>query len=161
MPTSNEDNQKDKSNKTYTYIAAGIVILALAGWAIYSYSHQNSNGAQQASTVAGTAGSAQSATSTGQSSVPAAKKLSYGDAINTYPYRFQFSQCHGNPGALSVKKGSIVMLDNRDPIAHTFVADSQTFKIAGYDYALLHTSVITNINITCDGGGAAKLNVEK
>ena len=53
------------------------------------------------------------------------------------------------------------MLDNRDSVAHTIVADKQTFKIAGFDYALLKTFTISNTNITCDGGGAALLNVQK
>ena len=155
----------DSASKRAAYLVAGVVVLILAALGVYSFTHrdnESSNTAQSpvqqdnASTTVATAD-----TSTPASSGRAAAKLAYGDAIKAYPYRFQFSQCHGTPGTMAVKKGSIVMLDNRDPIAHTIVADSQTFKIAGYDYALLHTSALTNINITCDGGGAAKLNVEK
>ena len=76
--------------------------------------------------------------------------------------------CHGNPGTISVKRNTAVMLDNRDKVAHTIKANGQTFRIAGYDYALIYPATVTkdNIdltlsNVTCDGGGAAFLNVEK
>ncbi len=152
-------------NKKYTYTVLAIAILAIGAWAIYAYNQQNKNAANNSGQAPVQDNSnntvSPAATSTPQTGSVVPKKLPYGAAINTYPYRFQFSQCHGNPGQLAVKKGTVVMLDNRDSIAHTFKADSQTFKIAGYDYALLKTSAISNVNITCDGGGAALLNVEK
>ena len=90
------------------------------------------------------------------------KKLPYGEAVNTYAYRIQFSNCSGNPGSISIKKGVALMLDNRDNKAHTFKIGNWTMKVANYDYALF---VPTSANlgfskILCDGGGAADLNVE-
>ncbi len=102
------------------------------------------------------------------SPTPTGSKLSYGEAIKTYKYRFQFSNCHATPGTISVKKGQPVMLDNRDKVAHTIKANGQSFRIAGYNYALVYPAIVTkdNVdltlsNITCDGGGAGTLNVEK
>ncbi len=154
-------------NKAW-YVAIGVVILALIIWGIYAINKSdipantttqttqntpNNNADQTASTTP-------EATTTPVTGAPA-KKLSYGQAVNAYKFRFQFLQCHGNPGTLAVKQGTVVMLDNRDAVAHTIKADKQTFKIAGYDYALLHTSALGDLFITCDGGGAAKLNVQK
>ena len=166
-----EQKQPSNMNKNYTYTAIGIIVLIIIAWAIYASNHKdsddttkNNNGQQQTSTMPenNTATSTAQTSTTSPVTKPAAK-LSYSDAIKAYPYRFQFSQCHGNPGTLAVKKLSIVMLDNRDAVAHTVKADNQTFKIAKYDYALLHTNALTgtNVNVTCDGGGAAILNVEK
>ncbi len=151
----------------------GIVIIlavVLIGYAIYErneeYNQPEGNGqptAQQGGNPA------PQASSTGANGVgTGTKKLSYGDAINTYKNRFQFSQCHGNPGIISIKKGQPVMLDNRDKVAHTIKANGQTIRVAAYDYALLYPANVTvgNVsadasNVTCDGGGAATLNVEK
>ncbi len=75
-------------------------------------------------------------------------------------YRIQFSQCHGNPGSLSLKKGVQFMLDNRDDSAHTIVIKSQTFHIPAYGFTIATAKDLGTYNITCDGGGAAQLNVE-
>lgn len=163
--TDKQPKKFDSASKRAAYLVAGVFVLILAALGVYSFTHRNKGSLNTAPSAIQQDNSNNTPvladTSAPASSGKTAAKLSYGDAIKAYPYRFQFSQCHGTPGTMAVKKGSIVMLDNRDPISHTFVADSQTFKIAGYDYALLRTSALTNINITCDGGGAAKLNVEK
>ena len=155
-------------DKKYTNIAIVIVaVLILGVWGTYVYTHRNSKPsqpAQQAQTQGNTGTPATTpvdqatppGTSTGSTAVS-----SYGAAVAAHPYRIQFTACHGNPGTLNVKKGTVVMLDNRDTTAHTVKADSQTFDIPGYGYVLLHTSTVQSINITCDGGGAALLNVEK
>ncbi len=160
------DEQKETpvgESKTTTYILVIVVLLAVVAWGIYKYYGQNkeNNAKQNINQSDLNTAVAPENTPTPPSSGVIPKKMSYGEAKNTYPYRIQFSECHGNPGALAVKTGSIVMLDNRDSVAHTIVADKQTFKIAGFDYALLKTSAISNTNITCDGGGAALLNVQK
>ena len=36
-----QPGKPNNTNKTYTYIVAGIVVLALACWVIYAYNHQN------------------------------------------------------------------------------------------------------------------------
>src|SRR3989344_1209067 len=136
------------------YIIAGVLVLALIVWGIYARNQKNKTADDNQSTNQEQSSNA-SPTSTEESVDFDLVKvdLSYEKAIKAYPYRFQFSKCSGTPGTLTVKKGSIVMLDNRDAVAHTFKANNQTFKIAGYGYALLKTSAITNANITCDGGG--------
>lgn len=160
---------KDKQN-----IAIGIVvILAIVLISLGAYRHNKGLSVigdwgnwEQDTPVEGTA--SQSVSNTTPTPTPPAKKLSYGEAIKAYKYRFQFVNCHGNPGMISVKKGDPVMLDNRDAVAHTIKANGQSFRIAAYDYALVYPSIVTKDNVdltlsnlTCDGGGAATLNVEK
>ena len=92
---------------------------------------------------------------------PSAK---YQQALTVYGssgYRFQFSDCHGYPGKLVIKQNQKLMLDNRDPGKHTIVVKSQTFKVAGYDFAIATAKDLGTYNITCDGGGAAELTVER
>src|SRR6185369_4312057 len=102
--------------KTWGYIAGGVILLAII-LGVYAYSHNN-NSKQATSTVpsngANNDQTTTSSTTAGSSGTKPAAKLSYGDAIKTYKYRFQFSQCHGTPGSMVVKKGDIVMLDNSD-----------------------------------------------
>jgi hypothetical protein len=154
MPTSNG------TKKTYTYIAAALIVLAIVVWGVYEYNHQNS-GTQQ-SLQQNNSNNTPAVTST-PTSTPAnvAGKLSYGDAIKAYPERFQFKLCQGTPASIAVKRGTPVMLDNRDATAHTFKANTQTFRIAGYDYAVLYPSVIGNLAVTCDGKTRVMLNVQK
>lgn len=157
--------QKDQSNKKqrlYAYVGVIAVILLALMAGIYAYTHKAKNADQPAAQTNQPAVTPAASTSTNNNtgSVAQPTKIDYGAAVNKYPYRIQFSQCHGTPGTLNVKKGTIVMLDNRDAVAHTIKADKQTFKIAGYDYALMRTSSVSNTNITCDGGGAAVLNVQ-
>lgn len=155
----------NNTNKTYAYIAGVVVLLILGAIGVYAYSHQNTDdkNTKQPVTQLQNENNIVSpvATTTNETPAVGTKKLSYGEAIKAYPYRFQFVNCSGNPGSMAVKKGAIVMLDNRDKIAHTIKADGQTFKIAALDYALLRTSAISNTFITCDGGGSAMLNVQK
>jgi len=155
----------DSASKRAAYLIAGVVVLILAALGVYSFTHrdnESSNTAQSpvqqdnASTTPVLAG-----TSTPPSSPAVRAKLSYGDAIKAYPSRFQFSQCQGTPSSIVIKKGSPVMLDNRDAVAHTIKADTQTFKLAGYDYAVLYPEVLGNLVVTCDGKNRVMLNVEK
>jgi hypothetical protein len=148
-------------DKKYLYIAIAVVVLAVIAYAVYT-SRKNNSSPQSNQQTSNDQASTTPPTPTNGA------KLSYGDAIKAYPYRFQFSQCHGTPGIISVKKGAAVMLDNRDKLAHTIKANGQTFRIAGDDYAIVHPATVTkdNVdltlsNVTCDGGGAATLNVEK
>ena len=88
--------------------------------------------------------------------------LTYTKAMELYGngFRFQFSDCHGNPGQMSIRQGVKFMLDNRDNKAHTIVIKSQTFRIPAYGFAIATAKELGTYNITCDGGGAAELNVE-
>jgi hypothetical protein len=93
----------------------------------------------------------------------------YTDAVNSYQYRIQFAQCHGTVtgsagpaagGTLVIKKSVSFMIDNRDAVAHTFAFNGQSYKVAGYDFAIVSAKGIGTYPITCDGGGAATLHVE-
>ncbi len=89
------------------------------------------------------------------------KKLSYTEAVKTYKYRYQFVNCSANPGTLSVKRNTPVMLDNRDKKSHTIRVSGQTIAVAALDYQLLYPKTEGTFQMTCDGGGTAVLNVEK
>jgi hypothetical protein len=156
------------AGETIAYIIAGIiVVLLLIAWGIYAKMHKNHSTQTTNQTPAGQQQNLNNTATLTPTTTPAsivkppAKKLSYGDAIKAYPERFQFVQCRGTPASISVKKGTPVMLDNRDRTAHTFKADTQTFKIAGYDYAVAYPSVIGSLYVTCDGINRVMLNVEK
>jgi len=167
MSTSNGvDGQNQKPNgakKIYTYIAAGVVVLAIVAWGIYAYNHNGTQTGTQQPPQQANLNNAPAAASTPTSTpVSVPKKLSYGAAIQAYPERFQFRNgCQGTPATIAVKKGSPVMLDNRNSTAYTFKADTQTFKIAGYDYAVLYPEVLGNLVVTCNGKASVTLNVQK
>lgn len=168
MPTSNgADGQNQKPNgggKIYTYIIAGVVVLAVIAWGIYSYTHNGTqNNTQQQPAQQANSNNAAAATST-PTSTPASAlgKLSYGAAIQKYTERFQFSSgCQGTPASIAVKKGMPVMLDNRNAAAVTIKADTQTFKIARYDYEVFYPEVLGNLVVNCNGKPSVTLNVQK
>ena len=156
----------DKNGKMTVGAVLAIVVI---GYGIYYYNHRsspNQDNSQQPGQQQTTPNPAPQASLT--KAETAGKKLPYAEAVNTYKNRFQFSQCHGNPGMLSVKIGVPVMLDNRDNATHAIKANGQSIKIAPYDYAILYPAKVTvgevgtgSSNVTCDGGGSVVLNVEK
>ncbi len=152
-------------NKKYTYAAVGVAALALIIWGIYALSDKNSqNNAQQAAQSGSSGGAAVATTtptSTPASAAVPAQKLSYEAALKAYPERFQFDQCQGTPATIAVRKGTPVMLDNRDPAAHVFKADTRTYDIAGYGYDVFYPEVLGNLTVSCDGKPRVTLNVEK
>jgi len=75
-------------------------------------------------------------------------------------YRFQFSDCHGTPGQLTVKRGKYFLLDNRDDSAITIAVAGQSYQIGPYGAAVAAVWKEGVHQITCNGGGAASLNVE-
>jgi len=75
-------------------------------------------------------------------------------------YRFQFSGCHGTPGQLTVKRGKYFLLDNRDNKAITIAVAGQSYQIGPYGAAVAAVWKEGVHQITCNGGGAASLNVE-
>ncbi len=74
--------------------------------------------------------------------------------------RFQFVACAGNPGVLSIKKGTNFMLDNRDNKTHIFGIGKNTYELKAYDFALVNVKTAGDYFITCDGGGAAKVSIQ-
>lgn len=93
--------------------------------------------------------------------------LTYEQALAMYKNRIQFDDCRGirEPvnagGSMVVKQGSKIMLDNRDPVPHTIAFKGVSVRIAAYDFAIVTANTLGIYNVTCDGGGAASLNVEK
>jgi len=88
----------------------------------------------------------------------------YIDAIKIYKtsgYYFQFLNCHGTPGSLSLTKGKKFMMDNRDSVSRKLVFSGQTYNIAGYGFAVATAPSKTGkYYITCNGGGAASILVQ-
>jgi hypothetical protein len=76
-------------------------------------------------------------------------------------YRFQFSNCRGTPGSLVVKVGKYFLFDNRDAKPHTIAVAGQSYSVGAYGAAVAAVWKPGTYNITCDGGGAASLTVQK
>lgn len=90
--------------------------------------------------------------------------LSYTDAFNYYKAKgayFQFVQCHGNPGFMSMKSGTKFMLDNRDSKSRTIVIKNSRYVLAAYGFMIATAPGEGVYNILCDDGGSARLNVER
>ena len=87
--------------------------------------------------------------------------LTYGAAIATYSYRFQFANCQILPQAQNVKVGSIVMLDNRDNANRTLGFGSFKYSFGPYGYQIFKTGVPGEYPVTCDGVNRGKLTVYK
>lgn len=158
----------NEQNKTYSYIGVGLVLLIVIIWAIYANTNKDNgiNNNQQISQQTNSADNTLATSTPTATPTPAgtaiAKKLSYSDAIKAYPERFQFSNgCQGTPATIAVRKGTPVMLDNRNATAYGFKADTQTFKIAGYDYEVFYPEVLGNLVVDCNGKPSVTLNVEK
>ena len=158
------------NDKKYYWTAAIIVILVVAGVIIYKHNDKVSSPTETNNQQVPQDQQVNASSTDENASTPNnnSGKLSYADAIVKYKNRFQFSQCHGTPGYISVRVGTAVMLDNRDNTAHTIKANGQSVRIAALDYAVIYPSRTTaddtsteSSNVTCDGGGAATLNVEK
>jgi hypothetical protein len=109
-------------------------------------------------------GTAPTAPATSGSTTPAGTKnldLSYTEALNLFGgYRFQFSDCSGTPGTLNLTKGATFLLDNRDAVAHTIKVGTQSYSVGAYGYRIASASTKGANQITCDGKGAAMLNVQ-
>ncbi len=87
----------------------------------------------------------------------------YGAALNIYGksgYRFQFVNCSGNPGYLTMKLGVKFMIDNRDDKSHQIAIGTKTYKLEAYDFAIVSIKKIGDFIITCDGGGAAHVLIQ-
>ena len=93
----------------------------------------------------------------------APKALTYEAAVELYGgYRFQFLNCHGTPGTMTLKVGSKFLLDNRDAKPRTIAVGKTVYKLGANGFAVATASMVAGTyNITCDGGGAATLKVQK
>ncbi len=96
---------------------------------------------------------------------PLSATQKYLDAIRMYKnvgYYFQFVDCHGLPGTLTLKKGKKFMLDNRDAKSHKIaIVGGQSFTIGAYNFAVATAPSTAGTHyITCDGGGAASITVQ-
>lgn len=100
------------------------------------------------------------------SPTPLSATQKYLDAIRIYKnpgYYFQFVDCHGLPGTLTMKKGKKFMLDNRDAKTRRIaISGGQSFKIGAYGFAIATAPTKAGTHyITCDGGGAATILVQQ
>lgn len=94
---------------------------------------------------------------------PGAITQSYADALKIYSasgYRFQFVNCKATPGKFTIKKNAKFMLDNRDNTAHKIKVGSVTYNVGAYGFAIATAKTLGLNYITCDGGGAAQIQVE-
>ena len=162
-------------NKKFIYISIGVaaILLVTVWYFIWGKKDNQSNPAGTAAvqtTTINTRAIPRSVTAPKKSSSPASPSLSatqrYLDAIRVYKsvgYYFQFVDCHGLPGSLTLKKGKKFMLDNRDGEAHKIaVQGGQTFQIKAYDFAIATAPSKIGLHyITCDGGGAASILVQQ
>lgn len=88
----------------------------------------------------------------------------YSWALSIYKERgsiFQFVECRGTPGSLSIKRGVQFMLDNRDAKPHVIGVGSTKFVLGPYDYVIATAQMLGVNFITCDGGGSAQLIVQQ
>ncbi len=105
-------------------------------------------------------------TQTNPPAAPAVKRTpadqaSYQKAVSTYQYRFQLDNCHGTPGSISLKSGVKFMVENKDDAAHKIAVAGQTFQTKAFGFFVTSVTKAGTYPITCDGGGAAQLIVEK
>lgn len=165
-------DMKDKRNN---FIAIGLIaVLALAGlW--YGFDRQDENKKGETvetinteevtetipETVVTTTTTSTAPSKGTVTTKPTTQGLSYQRALAAYPYRIQFVSCHGNPGKLTVKQGSKVMLDNRDERTHTIMVGRNKYSIKGYNFTVVTAPTAGTYNITCDGGGAAQMITQK
>jgi len=88
--------------------------------------------------------------------------MTYADAIAAYQNRrIQFTNCTGSPGSMVLKQYAKIMLDNRDAKSHTIKVGASSYRLAARGWTIATVNTIGTYNITCDGGGAASLNVQK
>ncbi len=155
-------------HKTLAYWIVGVVGIVLIGLIIYQIKHDGQNDDSTPTNQTQNQGSSNdNATSTTSTPVSTgtskANNNAYNAALAIYQksgYRFQFSSCHGTPGTMAIAVGNKYMLDNRDAVAHTIKVGPYSYKLAAYGYAVVTATNKGINNITCDGGGAAQLNIQ-
>jgi hypothetical protein len=155
------------STKKLLYLAGGAILLVVI---VYSISINLKKSDQSDSVSFPTSSPATNTTTGAVKKTPAKAPLSatkaYLDAIKIYKttgYYFQFVDCHGAPGTLTLKAGKKFMLDNRDGVARKIaITGGQSFNIGAYGFAVATAPSKIGIHyITCNGGGAASITVQK
>lgn len=158
-------------NKKVILIGGGAVLLSLLSFFIFGKKDNQPVQPVTADKIVATSTIATTTTVTTpkKSTTPVTSPMSatqrYLDAIRVYKsvgYYFQFVNCHGLPGSLTLKKGKKFMLDNRDNVTHKItVQGGQSFQIGAYNFAIATApSTVGTHYITCDGGGAASIVVQ-
>lgn len=161
------------NNKLYRWLVVGVLVLILIIYAVNRSKNSTVAPASQQNSGAST-----NVSSTDKSTVktpvksPSAKLPSgpigqsaseaYLEALNTYQksgYYMQFSSCQANPGSQVLKKGSKIMLDNRDGKSHLIGIRSVRYNIGAYNFAIATLNSVGTNYVTCDGGGAAQITV--
>jgi len=156
-------------NKKILYVGLGVVLVGAISYMVVKKTNLlgGDSGAPVQTvdtTTPESAAATQKKPSSGAVSVPATQK--YLDAIKIYKtvgYYFQFVDCHGSPGTLTLKAGKKFMLDNRDAKSRKIaIQGGQSFQIGPYDFAIATAPSALGLHyITCDGGGAASITVQK
>ncbi len=90
---------------------------------------------------------------------------SYTDDLKIYRSKGAYMlllSCHGQPGVMSIKRGVRFMIDNQDTKAHTVAIDkASVYRLGARGYVVATAPPSAGqYNLTCDGGGAAQINVE-
>lgn len=90
---------------------------------------------------------------------------SYTDDLKTYRSKGAYMlllACHGQPGVISMKRGVKFMIDNQDTKPHTVsIGKIFVYRIAARGYTIAAApNAAGQYYLTCDGGGAALINVE-
>ena len=94
--------------------------------------------------------------------------LTYDQARAISDYRFQFdNNCNGTTGitsggAINVKQGSNIMLENHGDASHIIAIGNDAHTIAAGGFVVAKAPKVTKttgLYITCDGGGAGNLFV--
>lgn len=152
--------KRSDSNKYIPYVALGIVIGVLA-FVLAGINMANNPVTKTAPSVQAPAASGPDAVVGGESSAPSGNYPRIGLPYIESGYRFQFTHCSGTPGSLVVKAGKYFLLDNRDAQSHTFAVAGQSYSVGGYGAAVAAVWKLGKYQITCDGGGAASLTIEK
>lgn len=139
----------------FVTLIISVVTLILVGWIV-------SNSSPAGLPQAGDRDMSGEEEATGTPATPTSAKLTmtYNEAVDLYgTYRFQFTNCNGSPGAMSVAAGSTVLLDNRDNKQHVIAIGSQSYTVGAYGFKIASVAKKGDYQITCDGGGAATLSV--
>lgn len=90
--------------------------------------------------------------------------LAYNDALNIYRNHgayMQFASCRGNPGSISLKKNTKFMIDNRDNVPREYIVGNTEYVVAKYGFVIVTAPLYPGTYyITCNGGGAAAIQVQ-
>jgi hypothetical protein len=166
----------DKQKK-YIYLAIAGVVILLVLYFVFRNKEKTSEDqldvgvptqditSDSATSTASSTAVAKNVTPVKTSPTPLSATQKYLDAIRIYKnpgYYFQFVDCHGLPGTLTMKKGKKFMLDNRDAKSRRIaISGGQSFKIGPYNFAIATAPTQPGTHyITCDGGGAATIVVQ-